>query len=312
MHLAPAPLFRDPIFDGPTDPTIIYNRQEKSWWIVYTSRRANVPCHNVSWVHGTDLGVASSDDHGQSWLYRGTLNLEPPETGRNTFWAPEILWAEGRYHMFVSYITGVPDTWRGARDILHYVSDNLWDWKLCGALPLSSRRVIDACVYPIGGGWRLWYKDEDDDSHTHYADSPDLFAWTHRGVATCDQSQEGPNVFALGGRYWMIADVWDGQAAYSSDDLMHWRRQEGTLMPGPGTRSEDGNRAHHADVLALGDVAYVFYFVHPRQHRRESDPLGSHLARRSSLQAALLRVEDGKLCVTRDEPFEFYLPDPEE
>ena len=27
MYTAPAPLFRDPIFDGPTDPTVIYNRQ---------------------------------------------------------------------------------------------------------------------------------------------------------------------------------------------------------------------------------------------------------------------------------------------
>ncbi len=29
MQIAPAPLFRDPIYDGPTDPVIIYNRQEK-------------------------------------------------------------------------------------------------------------------------------------------------------------------------------------------------------------------------------------------------------------------------------------------
>jgi len=307
MRIAPAPLFRDPIFDGPTDPTIIYNRGEKSWWIIYTSRRANVPCHNVSWVHGTDLGVASSSDNGQTWLYRGTLNLEPIEPGRNTFWAPEVLWANGRYHMFVSYITGVPDSWRGSRDILHYASDNLWDWKYEGALPLSSRRVIDACVYPAGDGWRMWYKDEDDESHTHYADSPDLYRWTHRGVATADQSQEGPNVFELGGKYWMIADVWDGQAAYSSDDLLHWQRQPGTIMQGAGVRCEDNNRAHHADVLTLDGHAYIFYFVHPTQ-RREQDAIGSHMSRRSSLQVAALEVIDGKLSVVRDAPFDFYLP----
>ena len=27
--MAPAPLFRDPIYDGPTDPTIIWNKEEK-------------------------------------------------------------------------------------------------------------------------------------------------------------------------------------------------------------------------------------------------------------------------------------------
>ncbi|MBE0698764.1 MAG: glycosyl hydrolase, partial [Anaerolineaceae bacterium] len=37
---APAPLFRDPIYDGAADPTIIWNREEKSWWLLYTNRRA--------------------------------------------------------------------------------------------------------------------------------------------------------------------------------------------------------------------------------------------------------------------------------
>jgi hypothetical protein len=35
------------------------------------------------------------------------------ESGDNTYWAPEVLWAEGRYHMFVSCIRGVPDRWDG-------------------------------------------------------------------------------------------------------------------------------------------------------------------------------------------------------
>ena len=309
MSIAPAPLFRDPIFDGPTDPTIIYNRQEKSWWIVYTSRRANVPCHNVSWVHGTDLGVASSSDNGQSWLYRGTLNLEAIEPGRNTFWAPEILWAEGCYHMFVSYITGVPTHWKYGREILHYTSDNLWDWSFRGEVPLESNRVIDACVHAIPGGWRMWYKDENDHAYTHYADSSDLYVWKHQGRATDDQTQEGPNVFTLNGKHWLIADIWDGQAVYSSDDLTYWVRQEGTIMAGAGTRKEDTNRAHHADVLVVDDHAYIFYFVHPGQGKYEYDAeLGSHLVRRSSLQVAELTVVNGKLTALRDEPFDFNLP----
>lgn len=311
MHIAPAPLFRDPIFDGPTDPTIIWNRQEKAWWIIYTARRANVPCHKVTWVHGTDLGVASSTDNGQSWLYRGTLNVEAIEPGRNTYWAPEILWADGKYHMFVSYITGVPDSWRGDRTILHYTSDNLWDWKYEHAVPLPSRRVIDACIHPLpGGGWRMWYKDEDAESHTHYADSPDLFAWAYQGIATADQSQEGPNVFTLGGKYWMIADIWDGQAVYSSDDLTHWVRQEGAIMSGAGTRCEDGNRAHHADVLVVDDHAYMFYFVHPTPNDTENlDGMGHPNPRRSSVQTAELKMVDGKLVSLRNEEFDFYLPE---
>ncbi len=310
MNTAPAPLFRDPIFDGPTDPTVIYNRAEKSWWIIYTARRANVPCHNVSWVHGTDLGVASSSDGGATWLYRGTLNMQAIEPGRNTFWAPEVLWADGQYHMFVSYITGVPDNWDYGRRILHYTSANLWDWTYEDTVQLDSARVIDACVHEIPGGWRMWYKDECDESHTHYADSPDLCTWTPKGRATSDQAQEGPNVFTLGGKHFMIADVWDGQAVYTSDDLTNWTRQEGNIMAGAGTRREDNSRAHHADVLALDDRAYIFYFVHPGQTVYEYDAeLGSHLVRRSSLQVAELRVKGGRLVARRDEPFDFTLPE---
>lgn len=313
MRMAPAPLFRDPIFDGPTDPTIIYNYQEKSWWIIYTARRANVPCHNVSWVHGTDLGVASSSDNGKTWLYRGTLNMEAIEPGRNTYWAPEVLYHNGLYHMFVSYITGVPDNWNWGRKILHYTSENLWDWKFEAQLHLESSRIIDACVHPTPEGWRMWYKDEDDHSHTHYADSPDLYHWEHKGIATCDQAQEGPNVFTLNGKYWMIADVWDGQAVYSSEDLLNWKRQEGTIMAGAGIRKEDTNRAHHADVLVVDDHAYIFYFVHPGQGKYEYDPeLGSHQVRRSSVQTAQLREVDGRLVSVRDEAFDFFLPNLEE
>lgn len=309
MHTAPAPLFRDPIFDGPADPTVIYNREEKTWWIIYTQRRTNVPSHHASWVHGTDLGVASSDDHGATWLYRGTLNLEPVEKGRNTFWAPEIFWENGVYHMYVSYITGVPDSWRGNRDILHYTSSNLWDWTYADTPVLSSHRVIDACVFHADDGYRMWYKDEADESFTHVAFSDDLHTWKHLGRATQDQAQEGPNVFSLGGKYWLIADVWDGQAVYESTDLTSWNRQAGNIMQGAGKRMEDTNRAHHADVLTLGERAYIFYFVHPTQ-KKEDDPLGSHLSRRSSLQTAELKVIDGRLCAVRDEPFDFYLPEP--
>ena len=245
---------------------------------------------------------------------RPAVDLDVIEHGRNTYWAPEVLWHGGKYHMFVSYITGVPTSWVGDRTILHYTSDNLWDWKYEHAVPLPSRRVIDACVHPLpGGGWRLWYKDEADHSHTHYADSPDLFAWEHRGIATQDQAQEGPNVFALGGRYWMIADIWDGQAVYASDDLTRWVRQEGAIMSGAGLRQEDGNRAHHADVLVVDDHAYMFYFVHPGQQEADNlDGLGHPNPRRSSLQAAELKIIDGRLVSLRDEAFDFFLPDMQE
>lgn len=102
----PSPLFRDPIYDCPTDPTVIWNEKEEQWYLLYTQRRATDVPIGVSWVHGTALGVATSRD-GTKWLYRGTLEGLDIEPGHNTFWAPEIIEAEGLYHMYVSYITGI-------------------------------------------------------------------------------------------------------------------------------------------------------------------------------------------------------------
>jgi hypothetical protein len=210
------PLFRDPIYDGAADPTIIWNHQEKSWWVVYTSRRANVDCQGFAWVHGSDIGIASSDDGGQNWVYRGILNGLEFEKGRNTFWAPEVIWNGGLYHMYVSYIRGIAEDWRGERHIIHYTSNNLWDWRLESILPLSSDYVIDACIHPLpSGAWRIWYKDEAHDSHTFAADSQDLFHWTVVGPVISDCPHEGPNVFFWHHAFWMITDPWNGFAVYT-------------------------------------------------------------------------------------------------
>ena len=82
----PSPLFRDPIYDCPTDPTVIWNEKEEQWYLLYTQRRATDVPIGVSWVHGTALGVATSRD-GTKWLYRGTLEGLDIEPGHNTFWA---------------------------------------------------------------------------------------------------------------------------------------------------------------------------------------------------------------------------------
>ena len=58
MRVAKAPLFRDPIHDGAADPMVIYNEQEKAWYMFYTNRRANVPTQGTNWCYGTRIGVA--------------------------------------------------------------------------------------------------------------------------------------------------------------------------------------------------------------------------------------------------------------
>jgi len=261
----------------------------------------------VAWAHGADIGIASSVD-GQNWLYRGTLEVLAFEHGRNTFWAPEVIWHEGVYHMFVSYVRGVPSTWTGGRNIVHMLSSNLWDWQFHSIVPLSSERVIDACLYRLPDGlWRMAYKDEDHSAFTYLAESPDLANWTVNGPLITDCPHEGPNVFQWRGSYWMITDPWNGLGVYHSSDGKAWARQENILQT-PGTRPDDGAIGHHADVLVQGDNAYLFYFTHPEVdgHAGE-DYVWTYNRRRTSLQAARLDLRDGRLVCDRNQAFDLNL-----
>jgi len=300
-----APLFRDPIYDGAADPTIIWNHQEACWWIVYTNRRASDPGPNVSWVHGIDLGIASSSD-GVSWTYRGIVEGLNIERGRNTFWAPEIIYLDGVYHMYVSYIQGVPDDWPGhKRNILHYTSHNLWEWNYQSQLTLSSDFVIDAGIHQLPDGrWRMWYKDEANHSHTYAADSTDLYHWEVVGPVITDFPHEGANVFHWKGSYWMIVDEWKGQGVYRSVDGESWERNN-LILNESGMREDDYGFGHHADVLVRNDRAYIFYFTHPSR-TEDSDP-DSFESRRTSLQVAELEMKNGVLTCDRNKDFSIEL-----
>src|SRR5262245_7068529 len=60
---APAPLFDDPEWHGATDPFVIWNSAKRKWFMYYTQRRASLldPI-GVNWVHGSKIGIATSDD----------------------------------------------------------------------------------------------------------------------------------------------------------------------------------------------------------------------------------------------------------
>lgn len=293
--MIPAPLYRDPIYDGAADPMVIRKEADGLYYMFYTQRRANQQVEGVSFAYGTAIGVAESAN-GRDWHYRGALDLDF-EFGHNTFWAPEILYNpdEGLYHMYVTYIRGIYTRWEGVATLEHYTSADLFRWEHIGSLSFGSSRIIDPCVFRLPeGGWRMWYKDERQDSHTCYADSPDLYQWTYRGVAADDCCQEGPNVFELGGYYWMIADVWDGQAVYRSEDLTHFVRQEDNLLRGGGTRETDGVHGAHADVFTVDGKAYIVYFTHPYPRNTPQWTI-------SMVQMAELRVEEGKLYCLRDD-----------
>ena len=302
---APAPLFRDPIYDCPTDPVVVWNQEEKCWYLFYTQRRAGMVNIGVSYVHGSKIGVASSKD-GTKWLYRGTLEGLDIEPGHNTFWAPEIVYEQGQYHMFVSYITGIPTDWEYPRALLHYTSQNLWDWKYEGKVELASERVIDACIFRVEPHlYKMWYKDEEHGSMTCAAVSSDLYHWETVGEEIHDCPQEGPNVFEFGEKKWMISDYWHGLAVYRSEDFKNWTRCP-DILERSGSRPMDRGFGHHADVVVAGEKAYIFYFCHPYANEEEGAECkdSEYDRNKAVIQIAELKVRGDHLICDRDEEVE--------
>ena len=308
--LADKPLFRDTVYDGAADPALCWNRDEQKWFMFYTNRRANVPnLPGVSWVHGTPLGIAESSDGGATWTYRGQANINYGD-GEFSYWAPEVVYHNGLYHMFLTFVPGMHNDWSGTRDILHLTSTNLLDWTYRSTLKLASHRVIDACVYLMPDGtWRLWYNNEPDRKAIYYAESPDLFTWQDKGKVIGDQPGEGPKVFQWKGRYWMVVDVWRGLGVYHSEDGAQWTRQKENLLETPGKGLDDQVKGGHPDVVVSGDRAYLFYFTHPGRRGSDADK-DRHEQRRSSIQVVELQYKDGRLDCDRDTPTYMHLVPP--
>lgn len=312
IQAAPAPLFRDPVTDGAADPCVIYNRVEKSWWIVYTQRRANIDLHNVAFCYGNAIGIASSDNHGKTWVYRGVLDLDF-EPGHNTFWAPDVFYHNGNYHMYVTYIKGVRSDWGGESRLAYYTSRDLWNWKFHKFIDVGMKNIIDGSVMqmPDKKTWRMWYRG--DHGWTRVSESKDLLNWKLIDEpAIKGDPHEGPNVFEFSGYYWMLTDEWSGMRVYKSSDLLQWEKQ-GNILDKPGIRKDDNITGAHGDAFVAGDKAFIVYFTHPGRKSHSEASLNksgnlSYEEKRSSLQVAELICENGTLVCKRDEPFNFWLP----
>ena len=309
--LASKPLFRDPVYDGAADPTVIWNGKKKKWFMFYTNRLANAKgLDGVSWVHGTRIGIAESADGGATWSYRDTCDIQYRLTDY-THWAPEVVEFKGLYHMYLSYVPGVFKDWNHPRWIVHLTSKNLINWRFESQLRLASDRCIDACVFRLPDGtWRMYYNNEVDHKSMYTADSPDLYTWTDSGKKVVgDQAGEGPNVFNWKGKNWMVVDNWKGIGIYSTDDFINWKRQEKNILQEPGTGLDDKVIGGHPDVVVDGDRAFIFYFTHPG---RTPENRGKDITetRRSSIQVAELEYVDGQIICNRDKPVYIHMAAP--
>jgi sucrose-6-phosphate hydrolase SacC (GH32 family) len=300
---AAKPLYRDPVHDGAADPSLVYDRANKRWLMFYTNRRADLsPAspHDVAWVHGTAIGIAESRDGGTTWKYAGTADIPYGKPGY-TFWAPDMLWNNGTYHMFLTVVPGTFSDWNHPREIIHLTSKDLQHWTFEAKLPLTSDRTIDPDVLRLGNGeWRLFYKDERDHSYIHYATSTDLYHWKDGGVAISDRPSEGPVAFRWKGAYWLIVDAWDGLGVYRSNDGLTWTAQSQNLLADEGEFPTDRSKGHHADVVVSGDRAYLFYFVH--QEGKDLNPSLTSPGHRTVIQVVELLESAGILTADRNQP----------
>ncbi|WP_029272613.1 family 43 glycosylhydrolase [Flavobacterium sp. KJJ] len=306
IHIADKPLYRDPIFDGAADPTIIWNKKEKKWFMFYTNRRAkDSTAKGITWVHGTKIGIATSPDAAK-WTYKDTCNIDY-KIKDATHWAPDVIEYKGQYHMYLTIVPGIFNDWYHPRSIIHLTSKNLMDWKFESALKLASERCIDASVFRLPNGtWRMFYNNENDGKSIYYADSKDLYNWIDSGKKIVKDRGEGPKVFTWKGKKWMISDSWRGLNVYSSEDFLNWNRQEKNILQTPGTGEDDKVIGGHPDVIVNDGKAYIFYFTHPGRIP-ENKGVDSYETKRSSIQVAELEYLNGEIVCNRDKQVEINL-----
>lgn len=309
---APKPLYRDPVYDGAADVSTVYDKAHKRWTMFYTNRRATMKLpdkDDVSWVHGTPIGIATSSD-GMKWRYKGMAKI-PKACGGPTLWAPELYEEAGTYHMWLTIVPGIYSNWNSPRHIVHLTSKDLSHWKCGETVDLGTDKVIDASVIRLDDGtYRIWFKDEKAGSYLFSADSSDLVHWTRAPAPVVDVRAEGPKVFRFKGYYWLIADAWKGLIVLRSPDAKTWSLQDSRILEEPGHLPTDKGKGQHPDVIVNDGRAFIYYFVHQEgAPEAQTDP---YYHQRTVIQVAELKVtEDGKLTVDRDAPVDAMLKPPE-
>lgn len=308
---APKPLYRDPVYDGAADPTVVWNPHTSSWFMYYTNRRANMPDpEGVEWVHGTPISIAESADGGVTWRYKRNAVINYPHSGDNsiTYWAPDVFFHEETWHMYLTIVPGVFTDWAHPRTIAHFTSTDMLSWHYESTLKLANEKVIDADVIALpDGGWRMFYNNEPDGKSVYYADSDDLYHWQDKGRAQLACRGEGPVAFKWQGYWWLIVDAWRGLAVYRSTDLTRWEQQTGYLLAEPGTGKDDGINGGHPDVVVENDRAWLFYFTHGGRVGENAEKDNAE-SRRSVIQVTELQFEGNWLTTDRNAPALISLP----
>ncbi|MEI7910327.1 MAG: hypothetical protein WCK77_11875 [Verrucomicrobiota bacterium] len=299
----PAPLFRDPVFDGAADPSVLWNGTEQAWYIFYTQRRANQNLPGVSWYYGTKIGIAKSTDAGRTWNYIGTAEGLSRGLAAESFWAPHVFEDNGTFHLFVAFVPKIAsDGFSGKGQILHYTGRDPVHWKFSDTVDVGWDDVIDPCLVKLRDGrWLMAFREDRPQARTAMVTSLDLQHWTRLEDVTGDRPHEAPVVLYWKDKFWLFIDEWRGIGVYQSDDGIRYTRN-GLILDQPGKREDDHYLGSHPGVALVGDRALIFYHCHTG--RTIGDASGQSVEsleyKRSSLQVAELELRDGIIVCDRD------------
>lgn len=305
----PKPLFADPHYHGSCDPEIVWNESAHEWFIYYTARRAQ---REKGTYVGTPIGVISSPDLIH-WTFRGYCSFDGKKgapDNDDTHWAPGVIVADGKLHMFATYKDNAKPPWGGKGVIRHYIApldDPIDGWKLEGIPNFNQPDPIDASLIKIGSQYRAYYR-VGKGGGLQWATSTNLKSWETKGKCPGDINakdrgfgyQEAPYVFQFGDHYWMLTDPHDGLAVFRSEDGITWEQMPRILLA-PGTGPQDHTRARHPSVAVINDRAFIFYHVEPnRPYPTPPAEKRTVQQKLSFLQMAELTVENGELRCNRE------------
>ncbi|MEM1069557.1 MAG: sulfatase-like hydrolase/transferase [Planctomycetota bacterium] len=316
------PLFADPNYNGSCDPEVVWNPQEKEWFIYYTARRAT---RESGTYVGTPLGVISSPDLA-SWRFRGYCTLADANGDHckglpdndDTHWAPGVIVAGDKLHMYATYKQSAKPPWGGNGVIRHYVAplDNPVDgWELVEIPEFKQPDPIDVSLLKVDNGYRAYYR-VGKGGGIQWATSTDLTSWENQGKCLGDVNSsdrgfgyhEAPYVFEFKDRYWMLTDPHEGLAVFHSLDGVTWTQQQ-RILRDPGNGKGDATLARHPSVAVVGDRAFILYHTEPnRPYPTPPAEQRTPHQKISFLQMAELKVVDGVLTCARDAAIELDLP----
>jgi len=312
----PAPLFVDPNYHGSCDPEIIWNEAQGFWYIYYTARKGN---QQNTWL-GTPIGVIRSRDFVH-WKFMGYCLFDGKGGSKDapaTWWAPAVVSHNDTLHMFATFKTGTlprKGPWGGPGKIVHYKApekDPVEGWQKVGDMHGDSLITIDATVYRKGDAFHLWFKGkakgQKKNELYHYI-SQNTYNWKSKGFTRSDVFnpsvtgsgfEEAPYIFQWKDTYWLITDPHQGLFVYSSQNAQDWNYRN-TIMQEGSSRKLDDTRARHASVAVVDGRAFIFYHVEPWRDYSRAPYKQKPKNRRSALQMAELKIQNGKIAVERQQ-----------